>query len=180
MVKEMIAWQLGEDLIDADASLYSQHIKGALNIIADILLQSKLSADKLVSYLQETYPHLLPKNFRIVELPETVISWILSVLQKGTQTAELRKEHKTHKRKHSQNGPTSPLDANLTYSLGVTQQRNKTRSLVDLRTESEIMSLARKLQFNFEDKQFQPPLAMWQRLLDRKVMPIHDKMQSEK
>ena len=68
MVKEMIAQQLGEDLIKADASLYSQHIKGTLNIIADILSWSKLSADKLLNYLQETYCHLLPENFWIVEI----------------------------------------------------------------------------------------------------------------
>ena len=133
-MKEMIARQLGKDLINTDASLYSQYIKRTLNIIADILSQSNLPADKLLIYLQETYPHLLPEIFWIVELLETLTSWILSVLQKGTLTEELQKEHEMHKRKHSINDPPSPLDANLTYFSGVTQQRDKTKSLVVLCT----------------------------------------------
>ena len=119
MVKEMIARQLSKDLIKADASLYSQHVKGTLNIIAYILSQSNLPTDKLLLYLQETYPHFL------VELPKTVTSWILSIFQKGTPMNELQKEHKTHNCKHSKNGPFSPLDENLTYSSGVIQEQNK-------------------------------------------------------
>ena len=111
-----------------------------------------------------------------MELPEEITSWILSILAKGTQTEALRKEHETHKRKRSTNGPTSPLDAELTYTCGDVQQRKRMRSLVDSRSVSEIENLATKLQFNLKDKQFQPPSVMWQRPLDRKVMPTPEGM----
>ena len=118
-LQEEIARLIGEDLMGADASLYSQHVKGVANIIADILSQSNLPAHKLVQFLKENHGDILPDNFRIVELPEEITSWILSILAKGTQTEALQKEHETHKRKCSTNGPISPLDAELTYTCRV-------------------------------------------------------------
>ena len=121
-LQEEIPRLIGEDLMAADASLYSQHVKGVANIIVDILSRSNLSAHKLVQLLKENHHG----NFWIVELPEEIILWILSILAKGTQTEALSKEHKTHKRKHSiKNGPTSPLNAELTYTCGVVQQRKR-------------------------------------------------------
>ena len=179
-LKEEIARAFGMDLMKVDAPHYSQHIPGVDNIIADILSHSNLPATDLIKFLQEHHADKLSENFRIVELPEEIIFWIQSTLQKGTPMKELQKQHKMHKRKCSINGPNSPLDANWTYSSGVVEQREKTRSLVASRSVSDIMNLAKRMQVNVKDKQFQPPSTMWQRPSNRKIMQTHDKSAQEK
>ena len=147
-LKEEIARAFGMDLMEADALHYLQHISGVDNNIVDILSCSNLPANKLIKFLQENHADILPDNFRIVELPEEIIFWIQSILQKWTWTKELQKQHETHKRKRSINGPNSSLDANWTNSSGVVQQREKTRSLVALCSVSDIMNLAKLMQIN--------------------------------
>ena len=104
-LKEEIARAFKMDLMTVDASHYSQHISGVDNIIADILSRSNLPATELIKFLQDNHADILPDNFRIVELSDKIISWIQSILQKGTPTTELQKQHKTDKRKRSINGP---------------------------------------------------------------------------
>ena len=87
-LKEEIARAFGMDLMTVDASHYSQHISGVKNIIADILSRSNLPATELIKFLQDNHADILPDNFRIVELPEEITSWIQSILQKGTLTKE--------------------------------------------------------------------------------------------
>ena len=170
-MKEEIGRAIGNDLIEADASLYSQHIPGKHNEIADQLSRSNLKANDLIKLLQEEYKHKMPQDqFKIVQLPEEITSWIQSVLEKGTRTEALDKERETHKRKQSVNGPSSPLDATSTLSYEMKQQKERIRSLVASRTALEITNLAKQLEFNLEDCTYAPPSAMYQRPSNRKVM----------
>ena len=62
-LQEEVPRLIGEDLMGADTSLYSQHVKGVANIIADILSRSNLPANKLVQFLKENHGNILPDNF---------------------------------------------------------------------------------------------------------------------
>ena len=89
-------------------SLYSEHIKGESNNVADTL-SSDFSKNKynLTQHLYSSFPKQMPKNFVIIDPPREIVSWILSVLE-GKTALEVQR-NKRHKKQSliSKNGVTS-------------------------------------------------------------------------
>ena len=83
---EVARW-LAKTLIDNDSALYSQHIRGIHNIIADMLSRDcHIPATHLVHMFQLLLPQQTPKNFRISTIPPEIISWLHSLSPSLTKT----------------------------------------------------------------------------------------------
>jgi hypothetical protein len=88
------ARQLSRVLIDTDHCLASQHIKGELNTVADLLSFSGSSRGKphpiafddppddiLTLRFHTHFASQIPENFKISPLPRKILSWIVMVLR---------------------------------------------------------------------------------------------------
>ena len=68
---DKVARWLALELMSYDSALYSQHIRGRHNIIADSLSRDHyLSITQLTNSFLRLYPDQTPPNFRILPLPE--------------------------------------------------------------------------------------------------------------
>jgi len=78
----MVARKFAEVLLQADCCLYSQHILGQKNVVADLLSRHFTSShDKLSSFIISNYPSQAPQTFQIYPLPPEILSWLKIVAQ---------------------------------------------------------------------------------------------------
>ena len=76
-------------MLDNDSALYSQHIKGKQNFIADSLSRDHhLSNEQLTFSFQTLLPEQTPDSFEISQLPNEVASWVISLSRFSTKTQE--------------------------------------------------------------------------------------------
>ncbi len=86
---EIARWH-ASNLLEHQASDYSQHIAGSDNIVPDSLSRDfHLSDTQLLSLLKHTCPHLLPSNPQVISLPTHLSSWIGSLAQLQPKKREL-------------------------------------------------------------------------------------------
>ena len=87
---DAVARWLAKTLIDHDAALYSQHIRGIHNIIADVLSRDCHIPDThLIHIFNLLLPEQTPPNLKISTLPQEIISWLHSLPPSSTKTQEL-------------------------------------------------------------------------------------------
>ena len=83
---DAVARWLARTLIDHDAALYSQHIRGIHNIIVDILSRDFHIPDThLVHMLNLLLPKQTPMNLKISILPPEIIFWLHSLPPSSTK-----------------------------------------------------------------------------------------------
>ena len=89
-VHESISRKLTRVMMDNQAALYSQHVKGSHNVIADSLSRDfHIDSDKLTFILRSLYPTQVGENFHILpQLPNEIICWIASLKGASTRTME--------------------------------------------------------------------------------------------
>ena len=69
-------------MMKKESSLYSEHFKGESNSVAGILSREFLSnKSNLTNYLYCMFPKQMPKNFKIIDLPNEIVCWISSILE---------------------------------------------------------------------------------------------------
>ena len=101
-----VARKIAMLLIDSRCCLASQHLKGELNVVADLLsfagggarekvhpIAADMPAnDELTRRFLNLYPSQVPVNFAISQLPDDVLSWTTQVLQvaESSLTADKR------------------------------------------------------------------------------------------
>jgi hypothetical protein len=91
----LAARKYAEILMQNNSCLYSQHIKGIHNNVADALSRMHhYSPDSLERFILSTYPTQVPRTFHIVPLPPEISSWMTSWLQKIKEQTELGTERK--------------------------------------------------------------------------------------
>jgi hypothetical protein len=79
----MATRKFAEGLLEADCCLYSQHIAGEKNIVADFLSRKfHLNHNDLTSLILTSFPSQVPPLFRVSPLPPTILSWLTSWLQR--------------------------------------------------------------------------------------------------
>ena len=78
---DRVARKVAKLLLEKEASLESQHIKGSHNVIADSLSRDHhLQETHLKFILTSLFPKQVPRNFKISStLPEKIISWLESL-----------------------------------------------------------------------------------------------------
>ena len=83
-------------LMQNDCCLYSQHIKGIHNNVADALSRMHhYSPEDLTHHILSSFPSQVPITFHIVPLLPEISSWMISWLQKIKDPQESVKEQKT-------------------------------------------------------------------------------------
>ena len=90
---DRVARWLAECLMKNDSALYSQHIRGGRNFIADALSRDHhLSDDQLTFAFHTLLPSQTPKNFKLFQPTEEATSFIYSLgrSQTGKQESQQR------------------------------------------------------------------------------------------
>jgi hypothetical protein len=88
--------KFAEILIQHDCCLYSQHIQGVHNNVADALSRKHdYSPTELQNYISTSFPAQVPNTFHIDPLPPEISSWMISWLQKIKEPMESEKAQKT-------------------------------------------------------------------------------------
>ena len=73
---------------------YSQWFPGNENNVADALSREiDLTDDELTNLLRLRFPSQMPPHFKIVPLPNEIVSWLISLLQKLPVKEQLREKH---------------------------------------------------------------------------------------
>ena len=144
VLREYIGRHLAKILIDSDVSLFSQHIKGSLNDVADALSRDpEESNSTILSKIQKNWTHQLPpQGLQIIELPTVISSFIQSVLEKQIQMMELPKEDRRKYKAALENGMRSQPAATCISTSMEKAAKKKLKSSVASRTASDIISLA--------------------------------------
>ena len=130
----ILSRKLASLVIDSRICLYTQHIKGILNIVADILSRDfHLNDVILTELLLYFYPTQLPRSFKISPLPEEITSFIIGILE--VLPAQ----------NHGQMLPTpSTLGAGLVgLNLSHLSDWQTTRSWIESHQDSELFSSVR-------------------------------------
>ncbi len=79
----MASRKYAEILMGADCCLYSQHIAGKQNVVADYLSRNfDLSEEELTSFVLSNYTNQVPTSFKTSHLPQEILLWLTSWLQK--------------------------------------------------------------------------------------------------
>jgi hypothetical protein len=99
---QMIARKIARLIIGSSHSLASQHLKGELNVVADLLSYSGTSREKphplaadnpdnaeLTRRFHSSLPQLIPESFEICQLPAEILSFATLVLQ-TTESSYIR------------------------------------------------------------------------------------------
>jgi hypothetical protein len=90
------ARKFAQILMRHNCCLYSQHIKGVQNNVADALSRMHdNSPEELHHYISSSFPTQVPNTFHIDPLPLEISSWMISWLQKFKEPTESVKVPKT-------------------------------------------------------------------------------------
>jgi hypothetical protein len=111
-----------EILMRYNCCLYSQHIKGEKNNVADALSRlHHLSPLCMHNYIITKFPLQVPLTFRLVPLPPKISSWVTSRLLKIIDLKESEKVQKVKKREVGNDGvniaPSSKISTTSTYRI---------------------------------------------------------------
>ena len=142
---DKIARKFAHFMMKQEHSLYSEHIKGDSNNIADALSQEfSLPKNKLTRILYHSYPTQMPQKFQIIDLPKKLDSWISSTLEEETVKKELknnRPRNQSHTFKNGSNSATKQESKTDSYKTYPSQE--KLRSYAPSQPQYEGISLER-------------------------------------
>ena len=161
---DSLARHLADYLVSHEATLFSQHVPGEHNVTADCLSRDfHLSDTEILSLLQRKGPaSQVLKNLHLKELPKTISSWALSMLEslplkKGSQPrpkpSSLALSDVT---KISSQKAASP-----TPSLPTCQSHNDNSSFQGLPIASALITMDKQKRAPFLAAQSRPPSRMW-------------------
>ena len=153
-------------MLECKAVLYNQHIPGASNFLADCLSRDHhLSNNQFSALLQFIAPSQLPNNFRIVQMPQEIISFILSYLRKSPRSPLRPQEPMPSTIELSLYGINSLTDSNFKITPSWITSHWKANKcslehLQQLRGQESLASLIRKV---WRQAQSERPFEKWVR-----------------
>eukprot|EP00956_Cyclotella_meneghiniana_P021553 scaffold39375_cov58-Cyclotella_meneghiniana.AAC.1 len=90
--------KFAEICLDNDLRHFSQWFPGKENDVSDALSRDDDRSDEeLTSLLYSHVPSQMPSHFKIVPLPNEILSWLTALLQSLTVKKQLRERHKRTK-----------------------------------------------------------------------------------
>jgi hypothetical protein len=115
-----IATKLAHTAVDSNFSVHPQHVKGEHNNIADCLSRLPTHDDQyLTRFISSSFPAQTPPNFRLIQVPADLVSWVFSVLptRRGSSTGTPKTQQR-NEIAHGAGGPSSspPSDTPTTTS----------------------------------------------------------------
>jgi hypothetical protein len=164
----MAARKYAEVLLQADCCLYSQHIAGVSNTVADILSRKfDLPQPDLSTFITSHYPKQVPLSFKISPLPQEICSWLTLWLRKCRERWASQKEQKTRKNVHGTDGSNiqSVSDSTMTFGSDNLPLNNAQPSWEHLQQRSEDASFQDLIQRSWQQAQSKRPLQNWVRFL---------------
>lgn len=145
---------------------YSQWFRGSHNNVADSLSRDlHLSDELLTSHIIKHFPSQVPENFRIVPLPNEIVSWMTSLLLTLPVKEQYREAHTPTKLGHGDVGlPTATLwDSLTTPTLQVSTDNKKLKYSEPSETLSEKADIRESLQIPWLLQQSRVPSITWLR-----------------
>jgi hypothetical protein len=155
-------------LMQNDCCLYSQHIKGVHNNVADALSRlHNYSPSQLQNYILSQYPSQVPATFHIAPLPHEISSWMISLLQKIKEPTGSLKEPRIKKTEFGNVGVSTAesLTTNMTSSSKTYLPNLEPDCLEPLQPPSEDASFLNRTKDLWLQAQWKRPWQNWVRSL---------------
>ena len=165
-IHSLVARKLALTTMEAEVALYSQHVPGSQNVIADSLSRDHhIDTNKLTFLLKQLYPSQAKENFHILqELPREISSWL--ELLKPSRISKMALPPKPTRSKMGTliSGKSTLRDVALLTSswMDLVKKKNCCSCPDTQRLLDEICMVEQGKQ-NFLAKQFEPPLATYVR-----------------
>jgi hypothetical protein len=160
------ARHLAHLLIEMQACLYSQWIKGAYNGVSNVLSRDHhLSDPQIVSLITLHFPTQIPNGFRLHSLPDEIASWLTSKLQTQPAATQSPKPPVPGIYGAGSGGSNTsiPLASSTTISLMTLQDPNATASWEPLWQPCATPDSAPPGSRNSKPNNASPPWTMWHR-----------------
>ena len=152
--------------MDLDVQDYSQWFPGADNNVEDSLSCNFQLLDKdYISYLCHFFPTQMPSRFKIIPLPNEIILWLTSLLQRLPVNELFREEHMQTKHAHGIIGKSTanPLAWRQTFSLTDSTKNIKSKLPEPLQLQCEKEDCRQLLASPWLLEQYEEPSIMWLR-----------------
>ena len=165
VLHDVVAQKLARDLLNYEGSLYSQHISGVRNIVADSLSRdTHIPLKKLAFILKSFFPNQAGVNFKIKTLPKEDILWLYSLKALSTATTEIPPQPTRSKVGALIDGNVSWKElVSLTNSYRTFDRQPESVSSVLSPQVLEEMNMAQETNLNFATAQSAPRLATYVR-----------------
>jgi hypothetical protein len=155
-------------LMNAHSCLYSQHIRGVHNNVADALSREHhLSDNDLIASISFLYPDQVPNTFKIDPLPQSILSWMTWFLQKISEQRESPQGHKRKRNDAGEDGkPISELlKTNTTQSSKSSNLPTEPVFLAPSQQLYDGVSFRELIQTTWQEAQSKRPWQSWVRSL---------------
>lgn len=167
-IHDKVARWLALKLMERDSVLYSQHIKGTHDVIADSLsCDHHLFDNQLTMLFKILLPDQTQKNFSICQLPTDISSWLYSLSHSLTKTQVWPQEQINSKLGVLRDGGDSCQT--LVSKMNGLQNMIKNKKFIlflYLQELAEKIYMARQINLDSEAKQSSPPSQMYNRPLE--------------
>jgi hypothetical protein len=110
----LAAWKFAKLMLSSESCLYSQHIPGVSNGVADALSRKfELNDDDLTSVILSSYASQVHPFFRIYPVHPQIVSWMTYWLRKCSEMKELLKTQEKKNQEFGRDGQNMqiPLDS---------------------------------------------------------------------
>jgi hypothetical protein len=166
-------------LLENEICDFSQWLEGAKNNVSDSLSRDfDIDNEQLTLLLQQKFPEQVPEHFTIVPLPNEIVSWLTSTLQKLPVKEQLREKRMTTNIALGADGPStsSPLESTMTSSSTTSPSPNEPFSLERLPWLCGRGDFRDQLMIPWLREQSQIPSHLWHRPSGRMEDATHPSM----
>ncbi len=146
---DFVARELARFMVKNEFSIFSEHIKGEQNSVADTLSREfSLTKSELTSHITRLFPQQVSQNFTIIDIPQDLISWISSILDDSTTNAVSVSKHPKKKKHTLRNRPIFVQEQTLktnSYQSSTIKKKSKSSAPSPLQSEETfLVKLKRK------------------------------------
>ncbi len=155
-------------LLSNHSCLYSQHIPGVSNGVADALSRRfDITDNDLTNFICSTYQNQVPASFQIYPVNQEICSWVICWLQTCKEMKGSHKIQRIRKVEPGSDGPSmqNALDSMTTYGLPSSHQSNEFTSWEHSRLHSEGDSFLDQTRKTWLLQQSKRPWQNWVRSL---------------
>ena len=166
-------------LLENEICDFSQWLEGAKNNVSDSLSRDfDIDNEQLTLLLQQKFPEQVPEHFTIVPLPNEIVSWLTSTLQKLPVKEQLREKRMTTNIALGADGPStsSPSESTMTSSSTTSSSPNEPFSLERLPWLCGRGDFRDQLMIPWLREQSQIPSHLWHRPSGRMEDATHPSM----
>ena len=163
-------------LLDHDAALYPQHVKGTNNIIADSISRDFHLPNKVLEFcLSSLYPSQTPKGLKILTiLPNEITSWVASLMDGMTSTQALPQAPKNSNMGVLLDGKTSWTEVVSRINSWTTSVRKQESASCPLLHQLFVeMKEAKQTKLFCQDKPYVKQSTMFVRSLEQTFGGLH-------